>query len=174
MEPKIIEKGQMLLLGFSFYGDPFSTSAGWTEENEIGRLWQRFMTYLEKNAHRIKHVTNSQVCYEVHLETEETAQKGHYEVFVGLEIDRLEDVPVQVLLKTLPPTTYAVFTLEGQQITSDWPNTIYRHWLPGSGYQAGHSYMVQVYDQRFKGLDKLDESVMDVLVPIQKAGPPAP
>jgi predicted transcriptional regulator YdeE len=37
MEPVIIEKDQMALLGFSFYGDPFRPSAGWTEENEIGR-----------------------------------------------------------------------------------------------------------------------------------------
>ena len=46
MEPQIVEKPQMMLLGLSFFGDPFSLSAGWTEENEIGRLWKRFMAYL--------------------------------------------------------------------------------------------------------------------------------
>jgi hypothetical protein len=47
MEPRIIEKDQIILVGFSFFGDPFATSAGWTEENEIGRVWQRLMAYLE-------------------------------------------------------------------------------------------------------------------------------
>jgi hypothetical protein len=46
MEPRIVETGQMTLLGFSFFGDPFRFHGGWEEENEIGRLWSRFMAYL--------------------------------------------------------------------------------------------------------------------------------
>ena len=42
MEPRIVESERIILVGFSFFGDPFALSAGWTEENEIGRLWQRF------------------------------------------------------------------------------------------------------------------------------------
>jgi len=53
MEPTMIEKRQMILLGFSFFGDPFKISGGWTEENEIGRLWKRFMAYLSKHRHLI-------------------------------------------------------------------------------------------------------------------------
>ena len=55
MQPTIIDKDQMVLLGFSFFGDPFEFSAGWTEENEIGQLWRRLMAYLEKHAGRIQH-----------------------------------------------------------------------------------------------------------------------
>ena len=36
MEVRVVEKDQMLLVGLSFFGDPFKSSAGWTEENEIG------------------------------------------------------------------------------------------------------------------------------------------
>ena len=50
MEPTMIEKRQMMLLGFSFFGDPFKISGGWTEENEIGRLWKRFMASQMKPA----------------------------------------------------------------------------------------------------------------------------
>ena len=49
MQPKIIRADQIMLVGMSFYGDPFETSAGWMEENQIGRLWQRFMAYLSIN-----------------------------------------------------------------------------------------------------------------------------
>ena len=61
----------------------------------------------------------------------------------------------------------AVFTFEGQQINSDWPRMIYQEWLPNSGYQEAYRYNFQLYDQRFKGIDRLDESAIDVYVPIK-------
>lgn len=167
MEPtQIFEKPEILLVGVSFFGDPFSMSAEWTEENEIGRLWNRFFAYLRKHPNHIKHVANHKIAYEVHIEHEETALKGYYEVFVGIEVMQLENIPVELLVKILPATTYAVFTLCGQQIISDWPREIYQHWLPDSGYRNAHPYSFQLYDQRFHGLDKLDESVLDVYVPV--------
>jgi len=167
MEPTIVEKSQITLVGFSFFGDPFQASAEWTEENEIGRLWKRFITYLMNNPDRIKHVRADRVSYEVQIEHEETASKGNFEVFVGVGVEKLEDVPLEVVVKILPPTRYAVFTLQGEQITSDWPLMIYGEWLPSSGYQAAFNYHFQYYDQRFKGLENLDESVVEIYVPIK-------
>ena len=167
MEPTIVEKSQITLVGFSFFGDPFQASAEWTEENEIGRLWKRFITYLMNNPDRIKHVKADRVSYEVQIEHEETASKGNFQVFVGVEVEKLEDVPLELVVKILPPTRYAVFTLHGAQITSDWPLMIYGEWLPSSGYQAAFNYHFQYYDQRFKGLENLDESVVEIYVPIK-------
>ena len=167
MEPRIVEKGEIILVGFSFFGDPFATSAGWTEENEIGRVWQRLMTYLENHGSRVKHVKDAGLSYEVHIGQEETDSRGHIEVFVGMEVEKLEDVPVELLVKILPSTKYAVFTLKGEQITSDWSKTIYHEWLPQSGYGQVHRYGFQCYDHRFKGLDNIDESELDIYVPIE-------
>jgi AraC family transcriptional regulator len=166
MEPTILDSGQIILLGFSFFGDPFSLKGEWTEENEIGRLWQRFMAYMGKHRHRLQYLADETAGYEVHIEHEETALKGHYEVFVGMEVKKLVDVPVEMLVKILPPTTYAIFTLKGEQINTDWTRKIYEGWLPGSGYRAAYGYNFQFYDQRFKGLDNLAESELDVYVPI--------
>jgi AraC family transcriptional regulator len=168
MEPKIVEKGQIILVGFSFYGDPFAESGGWTEENEVGRLWQRFLVYWAGNEDRVKHRRGDGLAYEVHVGGyEETASMGHYEVFVGMELTELGDMPVQLLVKVLPPTRYAVFTLRGEQIASDWPRMIYDEWLPGSGYESAHDYLIELYDQRFKGLENLAESELDIYVPVQ-------
>lgn len=169
MEPVIVEKDQMILLGFSFYGDPFSLSAGWTEENEIGRLWQRFTAYLNQHRHRIKQVKSDAVRYEVHIEHDETRQKGEYEVFVGLQVERLEQVPVELTAKILPATAYAVFTLHGKEIASDWPMMIFE-WMSESEYQRAHPYGFQCYDERFRGLEHLEESTLDVYVPVIRAG----
>lgn len=169
MKPTIIEKDQMILLGFSFFGDPFATSAGWTEENEIGRLWNRFMTYLTHYGNCVKHVKGDQVAYEVHVEAGETAQTGEWEIFVGMEVEKLEDVPIQLVAKILPPSTYAVFTFQGEQITSDWHRYIYQEWMPDSGYEVAHRFSFQLYDERFKGLENLDESELDVYVAVKSS-----
>jgi AraC family transcriptional regulator len=168
MEPRFIEKDEIILVGFSFFGDPFATSAGWTEENEIGRVWQRLMTYLENHSSRIKHIKDAEVGYEIHIEHDETKSRGHYEVFVGVEVEKLEDVPVELLVKILPSTKYAVFTLKGEQITSDWSKTIFHDWMPQSGYRPTHHYGFQRYDRRFKGVDNIDESELDLYVPIEQ------
>jgi predicted transcriptional regulator YdeE len=174
MEPTIVARDQIILVGLSFFGDPFATSGGWTEENEIGRLWDRFMAYGTRHGERIQHVARPEVYNEVHIWNEETAAKGHFEVFVGLEVTRLENVPFELLVKVLPPTRYAVFTLQGEQIVSDWSRTIYHDWLPRSGYQQAYPYMFQLYDQRFKGLEHLDESILDAYIPVQCAAQRSP
>jgi predicted transcriptional regulator YdeE len=166
MDVRVVEQDQMLLVGLSFFGDPFKSSAGWTEENEIGRLWVRFMAFLEKQGERIKHIKENEVSYEVHIEHVETEEKGEYEVFVGLEVAQLEDVPLELLVKVLPPTTYAVFTLAGEEIASDWHQMIHQDWLPESGYRIAYDYAIERYDQRFKGLDRIAESVLEVYIPV--------
>lgn len=168
MEPRIIERGRIFLAGVSFFGDPF-TSAGWTEENEIGRLWKRLESYLAQNAAQLKNVKDFKVGYEVWGTDQETASKGEFDIFAGLEIETPDDVPVELLVKFLPATQYAVFTLEGEQISSDWPRLIYQEWLPTSGYEVAYQYNFQRYDERFKGLDRMEESVIDVYVPVKQA-----
>jgi AraC family transcriptional regulator len=166
MEPSIVEKDQILLLGVNFFGDPF-TMTGWTEDNEIHRLWQRLETFLSRNSERIT-LKDPGVGYEVWSSDEETAAKGLFDIFAGVEIEDLDNVPVELLVKVLPPIQYAVFTLHGQEITSDWPRKIYQEWLPNSGYEPAHQYNFQYYDERFKGIDQIDESTIDVYVPVKR------
>jgi len=165
MNPKIVTEKERLVVGMSFYGDPFSQAFGWSEDNEIGLLWKRFMAF---DLARIQHRTALDTFLEIHIETPETAAKGVFEVFVGVRVDRLEDVPVECVVKVLPAAQYAVFTLEGQDIVSDWSNAL-RDWLSSSGYKRSLKYFVQSYDSRFKGMDKIDESVLDAYIPIKRA-----
>jgi predicted transcriptional regulator YdeE len=156
----------MILAGLSFFGDPFGISTAWSEENEIGRLWKRFMAFVGEHGDRILYATGAQAMYEVHVYHPETAETGEVEVFVGLEVEQLDDLPLELLAKILPPTRYAVFTLQGEEIVSDWPLLIYEDWLPASAYQNAHPYSFQRYDERFLGMDRVEESVLEVYVPI--------
>lgn len=167
MEPQLVDKDQIILAGFSFFGDPFKFSGGWTEENEIGRLWKRFMAYLQEEGNQPSHVKTGGGFYELHIDHPEMERTGEYEVFAGVEVDRVEDVPVRLSIKLLPPTKYAVFTLRGQDIVADWSQEM-MDWLTRSGYQRAYAYGFQYYDERFKGMDRLDESVLDMYVPVRQ------
>jgi len=165
MKPIIVQKDEIALVGMSFYGDPFETSAGWTEENQIGHLWQRLMDYLSKNADTIPHRLPIHASYEVHVYGPETMTKGLFEVFVGIPVEQIEAVPVDLLIKILPPSEYAVFTLEGEQISSDWHLEI-DQWIAEVGYKHAQPFSIQYYDERFKGVDHIEESILEVYMPV--------
>jgi predicted transcriptional regulator YdeE len=168
VKPEITERKQITLAGLSFFGDPFDTHAGWDEDNQIGLLWKRFLRLISGQTLPEGFIHPS-VCYEVHLYSDETAEKGLFEVFVGMEFDasRLSGLPVDFLVKNLPATQYAVFTFKGEVIQSDWEKII-QDWLPSSGYESSGNFGFQYYDERFKGLDRMAESVLDFYVPIKK------
>lgn len=167
MEPKIVERKSITLAGLSFFGDPFTEKGGWTEENEIGRLWKRFMSYLDNDQLQLPASREAEVCYEVHILHPETNLSGEYEIFTGFETQEVRQTPPEFVVKILPACIYAVFTLTGTEITSDWYQLIYKDWMPGSGYKEAYHYSFQQYDKRFKGLDRLDESVLDLYIPIK-------
>jgi AraC family transcriptional regulator len=166
MKPKIEDRGRTMLAGMVYYGDPFATGGGWSQENEIGKLWARFNTFWDEHRAEIRHVVNPNAGYELHVEPIEYAETQNFYVMVGVEIAEIEDLPLELSVKVLPAGTYATFTLRGAEITSNWPDAIYREWLPGSGYQEKHKFTVERYDgERFKGMDD-PQSELDILVPI--------
>ena len=167
MQPVVCEKKQIILVGMSFYGDPFDSRAGWDGENEIGHLWTRFMNFL--SSHQNEMIGKPQVFYEVHIHTDETREKGKFEIFVGVEANpvQIETLPIELCVKVLPKTQYAIFTFKGEEITSDWEKLLH-DWLTTSGFESPYSYNFQYYDERFKGMDRIAESVLDVYVPVIK------
>ena len=163
MEPKILEKEKIVLVGMVFYGDPFKNQAGWSQENEIGKLWKRFVAREKTIKNRVENGG-----YEVHIEPEEYEETKNFYVFVGVEVEKIENLPLEMFTKILPATKYAVFTLKGREITSNWQDKIYKEWLPQSGYEEAHKFTIEYYDDRFKGIDNT-ESELDIYVPIKQA-----
>jgi AraC family transcriptional regulator len=158
-----------MLAGMVFYGDPFAGAEGWSQENEIGRLWGRFNRFWDAHQADIRHVVKSSVGFEVHVEPAEYAETKCFYVMVGVKISDLQDLPLELSVKVLPAGTYAVFTLRGPEITSNWPDAIYKGWLPESGYEEAHKFTVERYDgDRFKGVDD-PGSELEIWVPVRKS-----
>lgn len=168
MVPDIIQSPPILLAGLSFFGDPFQEVGGWREENAIGQVWKRFMRLYETHTELINAVNISKKNYELHIESLETADTGEYEVFVGIEVGQVFDDLPNLLFKQLPQVEYAIFTLHGEEIRGNWSESIFEKWLKNSPYESAAPYLIERYDERFKGMDQIEQSVMEVLVPVRK------
>ncbi len=167
LNPNFKQEPEIYLAGFSFFGDPFDTSNVWTEENHIGRTWKRLMNYLQQSGPAIKSMKSPSVFYEVHIFGQEFSSTGQFEVFIGYPNRSPKNVPIELSIKVLPATQYAIFTMEGDAILSDWSQTI-DHWMAESGYGYSHPFSAQYYDARFQGLDRISESLLDVYIPVKK------
>lgn len=168
MDPKIVDGEAIVLVGLSFFGNPFDSKDPWSEENEIGRLWQRLLTFIQQKPDVFKRIASQpNIFYEVHLSDPATDSTGEFEVFVGMAVSHLDHIPVELVIKMLPVTKYAIFTLKGQEISSDWHLAIYQQWMPQSEYSSSYPFSFQYYDHRFKGLENLADSELDVYIPIR-------
>lgn len=89
MKPLIKEKKGIILAGMDFFGNPFERAGEWSEQNEIGRLWHRFMSFYKKKKEEIKGVV-SRGGYELWIDLDvEKDPKDKY-IFVGVEVEKIE------------------------------------------------------------------------------------
>ena len=165
MKPEVVVREKTYLAGYSFYGDPFAASGAWTEENEIGRLWKRFMDFFEKRSAEIPPSAVPGIGYELHIWDRDVMESGQYEVFVGMKVDKLADIPIDLSVKVVPEAKFAVFTLSGDLITKDLSATM-SQWLEAEGLRQTGNFVYNLYDERYKGMDNLAESEIEVYVPV--------
>lgn len=167
MDIRIESRGRLLLVGMGFFGDPFAKASPWDEENEIGALWKRVFGFLSIHPDAIvDRADPGQVGYELHIRPPETVRTGRYEVFVGFEVRSLDSLPVACVAKVLPPAEYAVVTVGGPDIAGDWMGRLYSELVPSLGRRADESFSFERYDERFKGMDRLDESELEYFIPL--------
>lgn len=164
MRTELVSLPALLLGGVGFYGDPLSVKGGWDVENGIGRTWQRYGAFVSANPVR-PYSKNGRYCYEVHVYGAETADKGYFEVFVGEEV-RTTELPIGLTAKFIPASDYLKVTLEGAEIAGDWWAKLDGEILPAHGRRRNAAYILQAYDERFKGTDRLEDSVMDAFIPV--------
>ena len=169
-EARFVQKGRISLVGMEFFGNPFAGGPGWSTENQIGRLWQRFDAFWKRHKDELQRLTVPGIGYELHLEPETRDDAQTFVVMVGVEARRPGEFPLELSVRTLPACRYAVFTFKGEQIKSG-PSVIWSEWMPRSGYEPEHNYLVEVYDEaRFKGMENPD-SELEFWVPVRPRKP---
>jgi predicted transcriptional regulator YdeE len=150
-----------------YFGNPVHTHEGWTEGNEIGKLWDRFSKIFIDNAKTLSYITvEPGIAYEAHIAYAGESNQ-EYHIFVGIETSEPVTYPIELFYKVMPRTKYAVFTAKGSNMANQI-ETIYTEWLPNSSYVESYPMLIQKYDQkRFNSLDD-PESEIDFMVPIKE------
>jgi AraC family transcriptional regulator len=166
VEYTVTNKRKITLVGMDFYGNPYKEAAGWSMQNAIGQLWKRFSAFYEKKKGSIKHLV-SESGYELWVDFEGKEDPKDDYIFVGVAVKKVQDLPLELVARVLPETKYAVFTLKGEEIKSDWPSKAATQWLTDTGLKRSYPYIIEYYDvKRFQGLDNKD-SQMDIYVPVR-------
>ncbi len=168
--PKISEQQQLILLGCSFYGNPFHSAGEWSKDNEIGSLWIRFGQNFRKYSFLLDKLNKFPgKSFEVHFEPSDYKKSKNFEVFVGIAIEQLvEDIPLEFVIKILPASKFASVTSYGNDYTS--VDFLFSEWLksPKSKYRQSYPFMVEFYDEkRFKPYDMDNpKSEIDWWIPV--------
>lgn len=165
MQPKVLEKRKITLLGMDFYGNVFQSGEAWSTGNAVGQLWRRFNGFYEKKKDLIKHLV-SEAGYELWIDFEGEEESKDKYIFIGVEVKKLDEPPLELVARVLPETRYAVYTLKGNDIKSDWSMKLL-DWVSGAGLEQSYTYIIEYYDPtRFKGMDSPD-SELDIYVPVR-------
>ena len=160
MEPKIEKKDAVKLIGIMYYGD----NKNW----EIPKIWEEFLPLMKK----IPNSLPTREAYGLCFYTESHSKTGLFYYMAGVPVSSLDEIPMELVGKTLPASEYAVFTHKGPLIGK--ANTIrdtygyaYGTWLPNSWYVNAHGFDFEYYDERFKGNEDPNTEI-DVWIPIRK------
>lgn len=157
---------EKLIIGMNFYGDPFSVGGSWSVDNAIGKLWQRYSVYLSKYSDQILHRVSPDESYECHVMDEGFEETGEYGVMVGVEVSSLNQQPVHLVSKVIPGKQYLVLILKGQEIVSDQQVFVNEILIEHPDISVDARFFFEKYDKRFKGMNRIDESLVEIYIPL--------
>ena len=160
LEPKIKMMEAKKLLGIIRYGDG--------KNGEFNRVWGKWHQQNEG-----VNWSKAQTGYGlIFYPPDFKAADEKYQYYMPcMEVDNFDNIPMHMIAKSLPECKCAVFTHKGPvHLLPGFVHSIFYKWLPGSGYELGEAFFLEVYDvenAKFKGPDD-SASEIDIIVPLKK------
>lgn len=148
MEPKLIDRGETVLVGAV------------SEGGDISQLWQAFDTQEIEINHKV-----DGTYYELRTYPEGPQSGKAPEYLAGVEVTVEEEIPEGLVVRRLPAGRYAVFTHCLADGGFAGCNDAMNAWLENGPYKLSANASIQVFDARFKGPEN-PESVIDFLLPV--------
>lgn len=152
MEPRIVKKGAMTLVGMIYFGD--------NQNGEVSQLWVEFNEQADQIANYVPDCAFG-------LSFTDDRESPNFWYMASWAVRELNEVPATMVAKTVPAQTYAVFTHRGpvSNISATYAFA-HNNWLPTSGYELAAPFDFEYYDLRFRGPDN-PESETDIYIPIR-------
>jgi AraC family transcriptional regulator len=155
LTPQLVEKPELKIIGLeATFISGLSPDA--TNFQVIGPLWGQFMARANQVPNRL-----GGEMYGVMFDPPAGQRKHPHEMqyVAGVRVSSTAEVPDGMVARTVPATTFAVFTHRGTIKTiGDTLADIYRVWLPQSGYQRSGIADIELYDHRFH-MDRADSEM---------------
>lgn len=153
MEPKIVQRAGMTLVGMIYFGD--------NQNGEIPNLWSEF----NQRAGRIQNVIPGEgygFCFM------DDRMQPNFWYMASLAVSEVGEIPPEMVAKTVPAETYAVFTHRGPlSALGETYGHAYKNWLPASEYEPAAMFDMEVYDHRFDPAAP-DQGELDIYIPVRK------
>jgi len=172
MDHEVVEKDEIKLVGLNYHGSITEDDVGF--EERVEDMWRRLSEFCMTRWDEIEEkVVNPELSYEVQVwNEEEITQSGRMDVFVGVETEELKEVPLELVAKVIPSGKYISFKLKGEEIQG-WEDYLLREWFPESDYWLrpvdDRLFHIQCFhEEKFKGIDNIEESELEVLVPVEE------
>ncbi len=156
---KIVSKQAFKVVGMNTYTDFLNGN-----QKEFAATWERLHPYMNE----IKNKINPTTAYGINFYMPNCTMKSKWNYLAAFEVKDLNNIPLNMLGKTIPANKYAVFTHKGpiKNIGKTY-YYIYTKWLPESKFDKIYEYDFELYDERFK-CGESDDSEVDIYIPIKE------
>jgi len=151
-DPKIVDMPKKYLVGIVGTGESVL-------DLDIAGLWARFIEHENEIKRKIEGVG-----YELHIE-EETEPTMHF-CLVGVAVEKIKKLPLELFAKVIPAGEYAVFTHQFSEGDFGEAFKAVYAWIDTSEYQPAFAFDIQCYDERYKGPAD-PASVIEIMVPVK-------
>ncbi|WP_123041848.1 AraC family transcriptional regulator [Cohnella candidum] len=166
MDYRIVDKPAFKWIGYALE----TTSEEGQNHRDIPAFWQHYIS--NRLGSRIPNAANSAelgICTDFDMET------CKFTYLIGMEAERFDNVPEDLVCREFPGVTYAVFTTPKAK-PEDFPKTIqatwasiFGEWFPHSGYEHAGAAEFELYDERSNPeVDGFQQ--MDIYIPIKRKG----
>lgn len=152
-EIRIVSLEKFYVVGMEYLGK--------NENNEISRMWDRFIPRIPE----VHHLADGpEVSFGICAEEKGS---GLIDYVAGLPVKQLADIPQGMVGREVPAQTYVVMPAHGLEDIGPTYNRILKEWMPTSGYQPADGPDFEYYPEDFNPNDP--ESIVDIYFPIKKA-----
>lgn len=151
-DPRIDQLSKKYLVGL------VGTGAS-VQDLDIASLWTRFIEHENEIKRKIEGVG-----YELHIE-EEAEPTMHF-CLVGVEVEKIKKMPLELFAKVIPAGEYAVFTHQFSEGNFGEAFKAVYAWIDTSEFNPAYPFDIQCYDERYKGPSD-PTSIIEILVPVK-------
>lgn len=153
MKPIIEKRDELKLVGLVTTGKS-------VKEIDIPKTWKKFTTI----ENQIKNKADAEVGYEIHIVDEKSEIPIHF-CFVGIEVKKYAEIPIELFAKTIPKGKYAIFThsFKNGGFGEAFKNAY--QWIKDSEYSSG-TFDIQCYDERYQSPND-PESIITIMIPLE-------